>query len=306
MNVIQLLGTTARDSQTDAVYISISPAFSGKTEWSFDVDGALNIGSHGEYTIQPVNGDLTVDIEMWGGGGASGWLYTSTTAGSNEGPGGGGGYAEGTLVLKDGVDYILRIGEGGSRRTSNAGATSAATYVAGGVGTANGAEGGGYSGIFKTSVSQANAKLMAGGGGGGYDTTYGSSGGAAGGGSSGQNQSDTNQGGDGGTQSAGGAASIYNNATAGSALTGGVGQNVVNSSHGGGGGGYYGGGGGNVGGGGGGSGYIDTADADLTNESTTAGNNNVPGNSAGTNRGGAGDGGVGSAGIDGRIWINTT
>lgn len=281
---------------------TISPAVSGKTSWSMTTDGNLDLSSHGEWTIT-ASKDFTVTLKMWGGGGASGYSYpgaplTETSAMS---AGGGGGYSTATFKFFSGSSYILRVGQGGSRvATSSPGAT----HVAGGVGTTyGGSQGAGYSGIFKTSVSQANAILMAGGGGSGGDANYGGVGGAGGGeiagGSSGQA-------GGGATQSAGGAASIYNGATAGSALTGGVAQNAVfTSSIGGGGGGYFGGGGGNVGGGGGGSGRVNTSFAEIVSSgSTTAGSGATPGNNADADRGTAGTGSSTTAkGADGKILL---
>jgi len=280
----------------------ISPAFNGKTEWSFAADGSLNIGAHGEYTITP-NSNLSVDVKMWGAGGCYGWNPNHSTPSSDkQSNGGGGGYSSGTVTLAAGTSYILQIGEGGDPVISSSGAT----YVAGGIqNNAIGSEGGGYSGIFNTSASQANAILMAGGGGGGGNDQYDGAGAGAGGGSSGQDgDGGANlQSGGGGTQSAGGIASNWNNATAGSALTGGYSQNNQGG-RGGGGGGYYGGGGGNVGGGGGGSGYIGSG---VTSGVTTAGNRGTPANSSDTDRNGSGAGGIDvntQSGTDGRILIS--
>lgn len=122
--------------------------------------------------------------------------------------------------------------------------------------------GGGYCGIFRSSVTQANALLIAGGGGGGGASRMNDGNwGGAGGGLSGQygnspfDAKPTYAGGP-GTQSAGGTSL----GTAGSALTGGYCN--TNTYGGGGGGGYYGGGGGSysesntMAGGGGGSGFV--------------------------------------------------
>ena len=91
--------------------ISISPSFGGASSINLS-SGPLNIGTTGAYTIQPTNGDIQVDIKMWGGGGASGWWYNQPGLPNYySGAGGGGGAAVGRLVLKNGVNYILRIGE---------------------------------------------------------------------------------------------------------------------------------------------------------------------------------------------------
>lgn len=295
--------------------ITVSPNISGSG--TYDLSSALSLGTHGQWTISPQSNDITVDIAMWGGGGASGWLYYGVSSyTTNVGPGGGGGSTLGRLVLKHGTNYVLQVGEGGDRIPGSTGSQTAATYVAGGIpGYGWGAEGGGYSGIFKTSVSQANAMLMAGGGGGGGDSLYDGSGAGAGGGTSGAAAGGGAQSGGGGTQSAGGAASAYNAASAGYGLTGGYGQQTYANTYfsgGGGGGGYYGGGGGNVGGGGGGSGYVKSGDSDLTaygsnsgTAATTAGSGSTPGNNGHALQSGAGTGQTSTSypgsGTDGRI-----
>lgn len=294
----------AAGSTGSAVDFTISPAYAGKSSWSLAVDGPLNIGTTGEYTIIPQR-DITVATKMWGAGGGRGASYSGLITGTtSQGPGGAGGYSAATIILRNGSSYILRVGQGGDRTTSKV--LTNATYLAGGVGAASnwGTQGGGYSGLFKTSVTQGNALLMAGGGGGGSDSSFGAYGGA-GGGTSGQNTpAGASQGGLGGTASAGGGASSYNGATAGTALTGGRGQMTQTAMSEGGGGGYFGGGGGNVGGGGGGSGRIGT-DADVSGGTTTVGAADVPGNSADGDRNGSGRGGnaTSNTGADGRILL---
>jgi hypothetical protein len=272
--------------------ITISPSVGGVT--TLFSGQSLVFSSSGEYTIT-CSSDINMTVKMWGAGGACGYQYTQNiNSTAKQGAGGGGGYTTGVIALQAGSSYIVRIGQGGIRTNSG---TSGATYLAGGLvanATYGGAQGGGYSGIFISSVSQANALLIAGGGGGGSDTDFSANGGA-GGGSSGQNSpgfSNNIQGGAGGTQSAGGSPSQFNDATAGSALTGGMSISTVNGAGlGGGGGGYFGGGGGNVGGGGGGSGYF-KASSPVSSASTTAGSGSTPGNSADSDRSGAGQGGA--------------
>ncbi len=291
-----------------AVDFLISPAYAGKSAWSLAADGPLNIGTFGEYTITPLR-DITVTTKMWGAGGARGYQYNDAAkiaSTSAQGPGGGGGYSTATIVLRSGSSYIVRVGQGGARTYSTT--PTNATYLAGGVSTATfgGAQGGGYTGLFKTSATQGNALLMAGGGGGGSDSNFAVSGGA-GGGTSGQTAYSGGQGGGPGTSAAGGAASIYNGATVGTALTGGRAGNGGGSggSLGGGGGGYFGGGGGNVAGGGGGSGLVGT-DVDVSAGTTTAGSADTPANSADADRNGAGRGGdaTSNTGADGRIILS--
>ena len=282
---------------------TISPPVNGKSSWSLTSDGNLNLPSTGEWTITMLN-TVTSTSKIWGGGGAPGGNYLSNFPPTTKiGAGGGGGYAAGTFQLLSGSTYILRVARGGRRNTIANLNTGGATYLSGGVQTNDrnwGSEGGGYTGIFASSVSQANAWLMAGGGGGGNDTDFGAAG--AGGGTNGVASSATSQqGGGGGTQAAGGAASQYNAATAGSALTGGLGQNLE-ASLGGGGGGYFGGGGGNVGGGGGGSGYFKSGT--VSSQTLTAGSGSTPGNSGDADRDSSGDGGTGSTnGSDGRLLL---
>ena len=285
---------------------SISPAVGGKTSWVMADDGDLNLGTHGQWVITPVR-EFECIIEMWGAGGPCGHSYAFTSSGGNVGPGGAGGYTHGIVTFLAGTAYTIQVGEKGNRNYQS-GPTNT-TYIAGGLRMLWGTEGGGYTGLFKTSsVTQSTAMLMAGGGGGGGDSVYDGSGAGAGGGATAQSSGGGLQGATGGTQSAGGAASPYNSSTAGSALSGGTSQTYGYSSLGGGGAGYYGGGGGNVGGGGGGSGYIDTSDSDITNEVTTAGYLNTPGDNSNSRRtastGSAGAGGTAGQGHSGLVYMS--
>ena len=171
---------------------------------------------------------------------------------------------------------------------------------------------GGYTGIFETSVSAPNARLMAGGGGlGGYNDG-GTQGGGGGGG--GTNGADGGGGpsysgpanGEGGTPTAGGEGgpSPHTNGSDGSSLTGGQGgaRGGSGAAGGAGGSGWYGGGGGggqisintDGGGGGGGSSYIHPS---ITGGSTTqagrvdAANNSSPYYVSGRAKGGVYTGG---------------
>jgi len=205
-------------------------------------------------------------VQLWGAGGGGGtpggWSY-----GAN---GGGGGYVYAELSgLPTGNNLILQVGEGGIVNGSRL------SY--GGGGQANrtggdnryGSNGGGYTGLFLNSVTQANAILIAGGGGGGGSSRaqVGNVGGAGGGetGQDGMSPYDTKviYRGRGGSGSAGGdqasSDSDNTNFPAG-ALVGGTCR--VNGYGGAGGGGYWGGSAGGysesntMGGGGGGSGYV--------------------------------------------------
>ena len=222
--------------------VSLSAPVLGKTSWNLNTDGDLIqstvAGTTASLTITPTS-SFSIAFSFWG------------DAGGNSG--GRGGYVSGSYIATANVPLLLRLGlgRGSSPRGSD--------Y-----------NGGGLTGLFLNSVSQANALAIAAGGGG-----IGSSFGGAGGGLTGQAGSGTVAP-TGGTQSAGGI--VYNwptspessGASNGSALQGGGGGYIDERSypsdgswnHGGGGGsGYWGGGGGPAGGsycggGGGGSSFL--------------------------------------------------
>lgn len=228
-----------------------------KTKYTFAYTGA-------NQTFTVPAGVNWIFVKLWGGGGgagrAGGWSYGSD--------GGGGGHVRGLFPVTPASTLVFVVGRGGT-------VVNGTTQSYGGGGTNGnttdlnyGGHGGGYCGVFVTSVSQANALAIAGGGGGGGSsrTWVGNIGGAGGGliGQRGASPYDGKftAGGNAGTQSAGGAATsgYTNNGSAGSALQGGSG--ATNTYGGGGGGGYFGGGGGaysetnTMGGGGGGSGFV--------------------------------------------------
>lgn len=255
---------------------SISPSVSGHATWDLDVDGPLNLGTAGAWTIVPANTFVMV-AKGWGGGGAS-----------PLGVGAAGGFCEGTVTLTAGVTYILTVGSGGLT------ATIAPTPYGGGGGSTTG-QGGGYSGITQSAT---DLLIAAGGGGGGFGGN-----GGGGGGTTGQDgtafSGDGTQG-LGGTPTAGGAAGAgIGSGSAGSARLGGTGGTSTGSfSGGGGGGGHYGGGGGGyagaggAGGGGGGSSYVNGSF--VTSPTITAAVGTTPGNSGDAQR--AGSGAVATAG----------
>lgn len=295
-------------SKTHTPDFSISPSVSGRSTWTLNVNGAINLGSHGQWTLTPSK-NFVGSVKMWGAGGARGYGYNQVPLGNySQTNGGGGGYTSGSMYFFAGSTYYLRVGEGGQRVGGTSG--QRADYRAGGVPTSNGGtEGGGYSGIFRDGVSTslANAMFVAGGGGGGGDDRYGGGGGAGGGANGEDSDAAYPQGGGGGSQSSGGYAAQYNGAGAGSGLFGGWGANPDHPSLGAGGGGYYGGGGGNVGGGGGGSGFVGVGNYGIISGSTTTGVSATPANSSDSQRGGAGEGGSSSQGSNagnGRIIIS--
>ncbi|HLZ77169.1 Ig-like domain-containing protein [Phenylobacterium sp.] len=282
---------------TPARTFTISPAVGGVTTWNIDVNGPLNLGTSGTWTITPQN-TFSVQAKAWGAGGG---------AASNAGAGGGGGYAAGTIQLQAGVAYRIDVGAGGTN-----GAGGGAGGAPGGGGGSSGSwefpgyggGGGGFTGLRKSSGA---AVLIAGAGGGGDGSYAGVGGGGAGGGASGSAGASPpdghTTGGAGGTQTTG-AAQFAGSA----ASTSTIGQ------AGGGGGGYYGGfGGANVAywdddisftvtsssAGGGGSGYVSSSD--VTSGVLTAASGATPGNSGDSDRGGAGSASTTASGSAGRI-----
>lgn len=202
-------------------------------------------------------------VQLWGAGGGGGtpggWSFGAE--------GGGGGYVYGELEgLTSGANLILQVGEGGL--------VNGTRMSYGGGGQANrtgsdnryGSNGGGYTGLFLGSVTQANAIMIAGGGGGGGSSRAGTGNiGGAGGGTTGQDGVSPYDGkpdfrGTGGTQTQPGNCPAQGNSYTARALEGGTAG--VNGYGGAGGGGYFGGGAGGysesntMGGGGGGSGYL--------------------------------------------------
>ncbi len=254
-------------------------------------------------------GPFEFEVFAWGGGGAGGtaggWTYGA--------PGGAGGAATGRIGATSGIVYSVVIGGGGLINPTT-GALGGGGAMPNNTDNRYGGGGGGYSGIFLgTSISQANARIIAGGGGGGGSSRAGTgNAGGGGGGLDGEQgyspyDSKPQYGGGGGTQSAGGAGAPGNNgaATSGSALQGG--NAAPNAYGGGGGGGYFGGGGGGysesntMGGGGGGSGYLHNS---VISGVLTAAVGNIVGNNSNALRGSYGNAGaVGGAGTQGVLII---
>lgn len=144
------------------------------------------------------DGVTLIKVKMWGPGGGTGSY-------SGAGGGGPGGFTTGLLSVTPGEVLQLVVGSGGKKPTANNGGPGGlGGWPGGGFGTAgdaSGGGGGGFTGIFNTSMTQANALMIAGGGGGA--TGFGSFGAGGGGGliaGSGSGSS-----GKGGTQVIGGA-----------------------------------------------------------------------------------------------------
>lgn len=248
-------------SQYGSTALQSNPVFvvpPGKTKANYQCTGA------DQSFVVPV-GVTEIYVKMWGAGGAGGvsggWSYGS--------PGGGGGCSVGVIPVTAGETLILVVGQGGQTNYASPGSYN---YGRGGTFSNNSdnryaGQGGGYTGIFRSSVTQGNAIMIAGGGGGGGSSRAGfGNWGGAGGGLVGQRGGSAydgrwNYSGTGGTQTAGGTNPV-NSGNNGSALTGGTGRSGNSPYGGSGGGGYYGGAGGDyvesntMAGAGGGSGYI--------------------------------------------------
>lgn len=243
-------------------------------------------GADQSFTVP--TGVSTIFAKLWGAGGAG--SNAISTAGSWNGGslGGGGGHTYGLIPVTPGEVLTIVVGVGG--QTNYTGAQTPRYGGGGGLYSTSSnifcGSGGGYCGIFRGNITQANTIMIAGGGGGGGASRMKSGNwGGAGGGSTGQSGSSpydahANSAGGQGTQSGGGTAGYTVGQTigaAGSALTGGYGCALAYG--GGGGGGYYGGGGGGyvetytMGGGGGGSGFINST---VRFGATFAGAANIP------------------------------
>ncbi len=223
-------------------------------------------------------GVTSLRVKMWGPGGGTGNY-------SGSGGGGAGGYSTGFISVTPGEQLILVVGSGGKKSVSSNGNGGLGGWPGGGFGArgdASAGGGGGYTGIFNTSISQANALMVAGGGGGA--SGFGNYGAGGGGGLTGGSSAST---GKGGSQVAGGLNSNNTSSpayTVGGMFTGGTAftdnTTSVGVDSGGGGSGYWGGGAGQSdgGAGGGGSGFVHAIR--ITSGSTTAGANAPVGTAA--------------------------
>jgi len=204
-------------------------------------------------------------VQCWGAGGgggtAGGWSHGSA--------GGGGGYTYGEVFgIPSGTTMRVIVGQGGAVNGNSVGYGGGGQANRTGSDNRYGSNGGGLSGLFLTTYSQANAILIAGGGGGGGSSRaqVGNAGGGGGGlvgqdGRSPYDGKDIYRGRGGGGVAPDQAASDSDNTNQpGAALLGGTCR--VNGYGGAGGGGYFGGSAGGysesntMGGGAGGSGYI--------------------------------------------------
>lgn len=230
-------------------------------------------------TLTITAGSGQVEVFAWGGGGGGGtpggWGFGS--------PGGGGGAAYGRFTISAGSYPVVVGGPGIPNGTTRA--EGGGGQMIGGGDNRYGGGAGGYSGLFLTSISQANAILIAGGGGGGGSSRAGSgnSGGAGGGwlAQDGQSTYDGKQDWRGQAGSIAAAGGVINNSSdQQGALLGG--RSTAGSGYAGaGGGGYFGGSAGGysesntMAGGGGGSGYFRSAS--ITNGQLYTGDRTTPG-----------------------------
>lgn len=269
-----------------------------------------------------------ITVKAWGAGGGGaqqggGYMVTAN--------GGGAAFAKAYVPVTPGNSLKIVVGGGGMYGVASSCGGGAGGYGGGGNGAANSAicqfygpaGGGGYSGVFDSSVSQANALVIAGGGGGGgsYDGVNGGGAGAVG--TTAQSGSGGHPGA-GGTPSSGGAGGTGGASAGGTgtALTGGNGAagTYTGGGHGGGygsgggGGGYWGAGGGGEGnaggglgaGGGGGSSYVIPSGINLISTNpdlTTAASYGDPDWASGVGMGGQSDP-TGVAGGNGRVLIS--
>ena len=132
--------SAASNSVTPAAgrILVLSPSVSGITNWNLDSDGPLSLSTAGTWTMTPAS-SFNVNIKVWGAG--------ATSAQYNAGAG---GAAVGILAMTGSTAYVARVGSTTGGGSTNSSAT----------------RGAGYSGVFVTSETFANAKIIAGGGGG--------------------------------------------------------------------------------------------------------------------------------------------
>ena len=280
------LGAATAAPPGAATKLTVPTGVSGPGVWDLLAQGALTLNIGNTYDIGASGADVEVTIHMWGAGGGSGRGPTNP-GGEPASGGGGGGYTTGTMTISSGTTYKAVVGNarGNGPAVPWGDPAASGNPVSPPYSPTNQFHSGGYTGIFATSVSAPNARLMAGGGGlGGYNDGGTQGGGGGGGGTTGADGGGGTGGysgppnGAGGTQPAGGAGgtSPHTNGAAGTALTGGQGgeRGGSGAAGGAGGSGWYGGGGGagqtsintDGGGGGGGSSYIHPS---ITGGSTT-------------------------------------
>ena len=140
-------GRRRGSSSIGGFIVEINPAVSGQTTFNLDTENLILDGGTGtSYTItvapSSTESNGTIQVDAWG----------EATASSPA------GYAGGFLSMTPASTFAVRL---------NSGPGPGGSLSGGGISP----RGGGYAGIFNTTVSQANALLIAGGGGGGDFTS---------------------------------------------------------------------------------------------------------------------------------------
>lgn len=145
MLCIMLICTSSSSAQT-----AVTPEIGYQFAFRYTYTGA-------NQTFTVPAGVTSIRVKAWGGGGGVDGIANTAYV-----DGGTGGYTYGTLPVVAGQTYIIVVG--------SRGITTTGSYLGGGSGGTGSffdGSGGGLSGIFLSSISQANARLIAGGGGGG-------------------------------------------------------------------------------------------------------------------------------------------
>jgi|GEM_PF-1366818 len=265
-------------------------------------------GTSAQSLVVP-SGATTMWVKAWGAGGGSGG-----EPGYRNSDGGAGGFVEAVVPVTGGEILTVLVGGAGVMGVEDD--TAVGGYGGGGstygsAGYAGGGAGGGLSGVFRGTVDQAGALVIAGGGGGGVSANgYGGTGGTGGGadGTAASAEGFCVQAGGAATTTAAGVAGA-SGGDAGGALQGGDGYGAYIA--GGGGGGYWGGGGGgwtagDGGGGGGGAGFVvagATSVTTLAGAALTPPRSSDPDYAAGVGVGGDGGFGTGQDGGHGRVVV---
>lgn len=192
-------GTVASDHGDGSAQLYVSGTILATKFSSGEIPATVQTFSYVSDALQSFvvpAGVTSIKVKMWGPGGGTG-----NYAGS--GGGGPGGFSTGYLSVTPGETLYLAVGSGGKHPVSTTGNGGNGGWPGGGFGTrgdASSGGGGGFTGIFNTSMTQGNALMIAGGGGG--STGFGNFGAGGGGGLTGGSGSGSS--GKGATQSAGG------------------------------------------------------------------------------------------------------
>jgi hypothetical protein len=135
--------------------LTVSPATpNGTTEIDLSTSSFSDFARGEVYTLTPLS-TIVVNFALAGG------------RGGGSAPGAG-GRASGKVTLQKGYSYKLIVGTPGLAQAGDrTGSPGPRDISGGGLGSADGGDGGGFTGLFVTSATHENALLIAGGGGGG-------------------------------------------------------------------------------------------------------------------------------------------